>query len=340
MSREHILQEKLNFRGILSCIVNSLLNRSKGNGGLLVSLPTSIGGYRLIHPILEGKEPKFYQFGIYQNLKGERAIAKQWIGKIKNTNYYWLLNEINVYQGVWYLYKKNTQLRKRYPHIHFPKLLAVRKKSDRLIMLLEEVKGKSLEALEVSARIPVYEEVISFFQELGGHLEAPVSKIFKKRNAWVIGILFLIHLMRAILKHPKYLPSLGKATALFIIRFPKLVRDKDVSLVHRDLMPANIFVKGKEIQIIDLQLLCITHRILEVVAINLGRWKNPLHWHFFKSTKTMEKVFSNPHSLAVYQALALYLSIFNLANTYSIPHKVAHDYLKYWLKPPIRMSNK
>src|SRR3989344_9447465 len=101
MSRGHIIQEKLNFRGILACIVNSLLNRSKGNGGILVSLPVSIGGYRLIHPILEDKEPKFYQFGMYQYSKGERAIAKQWSGKIKNTNYYWLLNEINAYQGVW-----------------------------------------------------------------------------------------------------------------------------------------------------------------------------------------------------------------------------------------------
>src|SRR3990167_254124 len=148
MKQENVVPKKLYFRGILVCMLNSLVGRSVKNEMTLVSFPTSIGGYRLIHPILECKEPKFYQFGLYQNSEGKQAIAKQWSGTRKNLNYYWLLNEINAYRGVWYLYKKNPELQKHYPHIHIPKLLAVKKKSDRLIMLLEEVKGKSLETIK------------------------------------------------------------------------------------------------------------------------------------------------------------------------------------------------
>lgn len=340
MRREGIIQEEMNFLETLLCIVSSVFSRSKGDGNMLASFPTSIGEYQLIHPILEHKEPKFYRLGLYQNPAGKQAIAKQWRGKRKNMNYYWLINEINAYRGIQYLYEKNKKLQKHYPHVRFPELLAVKKGSNHLVMLLEKVEGELLETLEVPARMPVYEEVISFFRELGDHLDTSTARIFRRRSAWTIGTLFLIHLTRAVIKHPKWLPSLGRAALLFVIRFPKLLRDKDISLVHRDLLPWNIILKDKEIWVIDFQLLTITHRMHELVSLNIRRWEDPSHWHFFKSTKTMEKVFSNPHSLAVYQALALYLSIFNLANTYSIPHKVAHDYLKYWLKPPIRMSNK
>lgn len=340
MRREGIIRENLNFLETLLCIVNSVLNRSKSDGNTLASFPFSIGEYKLIHPILEHKEPRFYRLGLYENPAGEQAIAKQWRGKRKNMNYYWLINEINAYQEIQYLYEKNKMLQKRYPHVRFPKLLAVKKKPDQLVMLLERAEGELLETLEVPARMPVYEEIILFFRELGNHLDASTARIFRKRSAWTIGILFFMHLIRAVIKHPQWLPSLGRATLLFVIRFPELVKDKEVSLVHRDLVPWNIILKDKEIWVIDFQLLTITHRMYELVALNSRQWEDPAHWRFFQSTKTMKKVFSNPHSFAVYQALALYISIFNLANHYSIPHEVAYDYLKYWLKSPAGISNK
>ena len=339
MRQENVVLKKLHFHEVLVCMLNSLIGRSIKNEMTLVSFPTSIGGYRLIHPILECKEPKFYQFGLYQNSEGKQAIAKQWSGTRKNLNYYWLLNEINAYRGVWYLYKKNPELQKHYPHIHIPKLLAVKQKSDRLIMLLEEVKGKSLETIKIPARIPIYEEVISFFRELGNHLDVSTSQMFRKRSAWTTGFLFIAYLGRAILKHPEQLPVLMKATFLFARRFPKLIQDKDISLVHRDLTPSNIFLQGKEIWIIDFQLLVITHRIFELAALNLKRWKDRHYWHLFQSTQTMKNMLNNPDSFAVYQALTIYLSVLNFVNTYQVSHEAVYDYLQYWLQQNRKLTS-
>src|SRR3989304_9907712 len=116
--------------------------------------PRYIGDFRFVSHIKKKGFKKSYMLAIYENQKGEKAVAKMRSTKIKGYHYYSLLNEVNSYDTV---NKALTRIGDKIPpefkHMYIPTLLRKVQTEEYLIALIEYVDEKTAENLSSREKI-------------------------------------------------------------------------------------------------------------------------------------------------------------------------------------------
>lgn len=324
--------EKFNMRSALWFLIMHYWKKDSMKQKL--SLPGSIDNYRLVAPVVREPGDDEYQLAIYQDGFGRKGIAKQWCGSKKDIRYYWLQNEIRVYQGINYLQEiqKNTIFEK-FPHITIPKLLKVIQEKNRIILFIEMIDGERIKNFPMSKRVEVFEVVLNYFNFLAGHTnEASLNKFFLKRRSWQIILLFFLVLVKSALMYPSVWRDLLRGAGVFIRFIPLIVKQKQLIFVHRDLTCHNILItKDKKIGIIDFELSVLCNPMFEITQIVTGSWRQENFWQEFYKLPTMKKILSNPKLNSLYRAFSVYTAVHRLASSPAQDFNLHLSYLRHAL---------
>lgn len=305
-------------------------------------VPERIGAYRLVRTIEKANSSgNQYQFGIYKDAAGKQLFAKQWSGLVKNIEYFWLFNEIEVYRVVNMISaKEHDSIIKKFPHIHVPRLIATLREESRLLLLTEHVEGKDLELAPQDEGIRAMEEAAEYFMEISGHITPHMLRSFIKRGFTYIVGNFFVMFIRAAVRNPKIIPSLARALVAFTMRLRSLFKTSELKLVHRDITYFNILFQKEKLYLIDYELSVLTHPLFEITQIITGAWRRKGFWEIFYASDTMKKIFAHKTSRDSYWALTLYTAFHRMATCPRKEFNLHYSYLRHALEYPKTQEKK
>lgn len=297
------------------------------------ALPRHIASYRLVKRIERPVGDREFQFGLYRDDQGKEAIVKQWSGSKKDFGYYWLKNEIAVYQQFTSLYRATAPvLANLFPRIRPPNLLAVVQGPEQLLLLAENVAGQSL-ADKPAVAIETFEEALRYLAYINEFFTPKARRHFLKRGMWYVVGLFPLLLLRAFFRNPKQLRQLAKAGLEFGRLIPLLLENNELSFIHRDLTYFNLFITPEnDIRILDFELSVLAHPIFELTTIVTGSWYRENFLQEFYKLKVMKQVLSHHPSFEIYRGLSIYTAVHRLATTVKTELPNHYFYLEHALK--------
>lgn len=343
----HMSNKKESFDStILQKIIMFFVNRkvTKSMAGR-PGLPKKIDDYILIDTIYRPPGDDQYQFGIYQNSRGKKGIVKQWDGKRKDGDYFWLVNEIKIYQGLDQVYKKyGKQISKKFPKTTVPKLLKVIKEKNRLVLFMEMLEGKTLDSINsMPKRMAAFQDVIRYFQYIGKLLgRSKLDKYFLSRKiGHTIAILAYMFLRVSVLYPRKFFYYIW-GTLVFISCLPAMIKHNKFTFVHRDLTYMNVLVlKDGRFGAIDFELAVYTHPLYEITQIVTGSWRRKNFWQEFYKLEIMKEILSDKLSCQVYKGLTIFTAIHRMATSPKKDFIMHFSYLLHGLKlKPIQKDKK
>lgn len=298
--------------------------------------PQAIGNYVFDTQFNVTKMHRSFSFGIYKGRKNKKAIAKIWTGDVKNFDYYSLKNEIIFYQFVHSISKDYpAEMKKYFPHIHVPQLIEVNETETQLLVLIEEITLPPLKFSSSSKKVTVYEKVIQYLSYVGSFEQVKNSGIAHRTIAQII-IIFYLASGLALVRRPQEWLRICKSIGMFTLRLPHLITDQRTTIAHRSLEDHNIFAEGKEIALIDFQLTVITHPFIEVAQLLFFSWNDEEFRQKFLHSHVVSQILGDHKNASVFQALALYTGIHQLAEAVA-PKQQVMEFLNYSLtmaQPP------
>lgn len=290
-------------------LLKSQLHVSKKREAKRILFPKEIKGFYFVKEIFKKRIHRPYKFAVYKNKSGKKVIAKAWIGKQKNFDYYSLLNEKNVYKELNNIYKaKRVKIPDNYKKIYIPKLVDFIQDNNKLMLLIEMVNYQRIDRLSIKRRIEIYETLISYFNFIGKVLIKKKNISLTRRS--IHSFIFLLPFIttKAMVRYPKLVPILAKSFTHFMLLSYKLFKERDLTFIHKSLQVSNILSDGKKINIVDFQLSLIGHPILELAQLIIfSRYDKRFIKEFYNSN-LMKKILQNKRSLLTYEALSIYVS--------------------------------
>ncbi|MBP7740589.1 phosphotransferase [Candidatus Woesebacteria bacterium] len=210
---------------------------------------------------------------LYKDEKGNKVVAKIWMGRVKNSSYFSLLNECKSYEMI---HKAFPRIEKTYSknikNIRFPKLVFYIEEEKSLILLIEFIDGKSLDTFDDNKIIKTYFSVIEFLHLFSSQLTDKEKGMIKNRKNLNFVIFYLYTLILSSLKRPQMLRSLIKGLILVIKNVKFLFIRRQSGFVHGDLNFKNIYFNKGYIYIMDLEFSMICDRLFEFSAISRYCW--------------------------------------------------------------------
>lgn len=239
-------------------------------------LPKSVGNFAFIERFK--KETiilPVFQYGIYENNNGQRALAKYWQGKSKNLAYFTLKNEINIYKTLNHVQSKlRGKIPKELKSISIPQILLSEENNNSLIVLIEFIDNAKIAQNEnPKNKIKIYLKVIDYLKFLGDNLSEDEKSRISVRTSLNLVFLYPFILIKSILTHPKNAADMLKASLVFLRSIPLLLKDNRMTLSHRDLRFKNILIKNKKIYLIDLEYCAFTNPFYELANSFHSYWK-------------------------------------------------------------------
>lgn len=331
MKRQELRDQLFGFWKLITTWVTSGRNDTPK---IAAHFPQAIGNYTFDKPFDTQKFHRSFSFGVYKGRKNKKALAKVWTGDVKNFDYYSLKNEIIFYQFVEYITKEyKEEFQKYFPDIRIPQLIEVSETDHQLLMLIEEISLPPLKFSSVSKKVSVYEKVMQYLLYLGSFPQVRNSGISYRSITQIIIIFYLASGLALVRRPQQWLPII-KSIGIFTLRIPQLVTDHRTTIAHRSLEDHNIFAQGKEIVLIDFQLTVITHPFLEVMQSLFFSWNDLEFRKKFLSSGIVKEATGDTKNAKVFQALALYTAIHQLAEAVT-PKEQALSFLEYGLHIPV-----
>lgn len=334
---ENIFTIKFKFKVLTQIILGyfwSFLNLSKKDKKY--DFPLEIGGYKFVEEFKpQTKAVTGFKIGIYEDADKNRAIAKIYYQASKNIEYYWLINEIKVYLGFNYLYAKyGKQIKERFPDISVPRMIDCQINQDETILLTEFLEGENIENLSPKKEAVILNRVLEYFYFLGKFSnDKNLNKFFIKRGNcfYLMGASF--YALKTIFRFPSLTLKIFSAYLFFIFNFINLFKQRNISIVHRDLNLRNILMdkKNDKINIIDFGLTICSNRLFDMVAVNkrafiVGELSEEL-----KGKGFMQKIIKDEINFLNFKTLSAYLAICVLAICPIEYKEDSYNYLKYVL---------
>ncbi len=279
----------------------------------LTIFPNRIGEYVFVKEFFPQRSSKTYRYGIYKNGSGEKAIAKQWIGKKHSLPWYSLANEISVYRVLQETLRAHPEVTEKFPHIHIPRFIDEVEDKKSLILLIECLEeSKPLIEFPEEKRLETYAQVLGYLAFLGKYIKGKRLVSISHRTAWHTVILFPIIFARALLRHPSCIVFIFRSAIAYMRRIPCLFK-AGVSFSHRDLGGWNILARGDDVWIIDFQLAVLTHPLFDAVSIALKTWEDPNFGKKFLESVYMKELLAKECSRKEFLALSAHLALYNLS---------------------------
>lgn len=213
-----------------------------------VSIKKNIGKYHLVKEFTKLGNPR-YAIGLYK--KGtKRYVIKTWYSKVRDLDYYSLINEYIV-NGIFD--KKNVKNRSE---IFFPGSVELISGNHSLSAVFEYIPGKKLSEYPIQFQLKTLEEVIGRLTVLSSHLTPTQLSNLDTRGFWFYLITLIPLTLTALIKSDK------KRTILksFFLCILGVVTDKNnqLHLAHRDLNCENIILRGNHIYLLDAERMVLT----------------------------------------------------------------------------------
>ncbi len=221
------------------------LNESLEHSGT----PKRVGRFNLVSILDKARENPYRNFevGIYEFAE-KKYFIKTWQGRVKDTNYYSLINE---YLVTGMLYKKTKSV----GELKFAQPIDIVESKDRLSAVYEFIVGQNLDKENIEKQAEVINKIIKSLQIISNSLtEKEKNQLTKRSIFFYLIFLPLLTLMLMIR---------GKNRKIIFSQFVKSVFNtsffnKELTLAHRDLDPNNILISGKLIYLLDNERVVLT----------------------------------------------------------------------------------
>lgn len=293
--------------------------------------PPKINDFTFVKEFYPDKRVRHFDFAIYENENGKRVVAKQWNKSCKYIDYFWLINEINVYKEIHRVVGDFPEISRKYPTIKIPKLFGVFKKERSLTILIEEIDGQSIKILPVEKQIEIFQDVIGYLFFLGGKMDRSAKNILIRRSFWYIAAMFPPIFIIATINNPKKLFYFLSGAASFFLNFLRIDNKKDEGLVHRDLSTDHLIIKQDSVWVIDFQVSVIANPAFEIIGLMSNLWKNSDISEDLKKRIIEETVKNDKNRFYAYKTLSIYTAFYNLGVDKSMTSEQAISYLNYSL---------
>lgn len=258
-------------------ILKSKLNNSKAQ------IPNSIGKYQLVK-ILKN-DPYFNNYSVGEYTYNDQSyFIKTWRGKIKDLNYYSLINEYKVNNILFRYLSKSTD------KISVPQPIDLIYGKNSVSIVLTFLKGKTLNTFSTDKQAEVIKDILTELKNVTNHLSDKDMKIFSKRGfTFYISLLPFITIAAVLsdFKNTKlYITSSIKSVNyLWNIRHKKLV------LCHRDLLPENIMIQNEKIYILDSERAVLTYDNYDLYYLSLNHDNLNLYKKVVKRNIKLSNIF-------------------------------------------------
>jgi serine/threonine protein kinase len=234
------------FFGSLGIIINRLLFKNRINPPLL------IGKYRLVRLIPAHSSANNVSLGIYE-YRNKRFFIKTWFGKIKDLNYYYLVNQLRTSD---FLFSKLMQL--RFPQsVYFPEVVGHVHNPDSLSVITKFISGRELGDYPVEQQAYAIAASMAALQKISDNLSPSEKKLFLSQGPVSQAILLPIIGLALIVASPENIAAI--LTQLFrCVKLLPRTLGQTLVLSHRDLTPDNILLSRHRIYILDTELAALT----------------------------------------------------------------------------------
>lgn len=293
-------------------------------------LPGRIGHFVLVEEIHQEKRNREYNYGLYRDSLGKRALAKQLRYPQSTLAAYWLMNEIRVYETLWLVLETHPESERKFPHIHIPKLLDVRETAGQALFLLEYIEGSPLRESAEEYQGQVLSNVVEYLTWLGKGVATNQLFPLKRRTALQALLILPIIVIRSLWRFPQHGWLIIRASITYGALFPKLLKNETLRFAHRDLGLDNILVRNEEVWLIDFQIAALTHPLFDRVALLLKLWDTPT---LFQRVALLEQG-TNKNDKTAIRALAIYLALHNLSLRSGREEEGVIAFLGYYLAAP------
>lgn len=216
------------------------------------SIPLVISGYTLIKSIPKDIPFKNFSLGIYQK-DNETVFIKTWQGKIKDLNYYSLVNEYYMNN---FLYKKFLRMKGKI-NIRLPKVIAYDRTEQSFSVIFEYIEGDLLSRMSEHMQIKVITSIQKKLAVISASLTEEERRIFSKRT--LAFYLFTLPFLSC------FLMLTNRASTITLLQgiwksFSEIMilAGKKLTIAHRDLTPINIICNKKNYYVIDTERMVLT----------------------------------------------------------------------------------
>jgi hypothetical protein len=235
------------------------------------SFPEAVGKYRLSKQMHHLKSFNIYSHAIYTDNKGNKYFAKAWFGNSYDSAYFWLKNEIYVYESALFVNKTGT-------HKYSPSSISIPKfeccyENDKCLILLCEYISNPQNTSDPDKIIDYYNSAIRFMHSYSTQFHKRLkSRIFQIRPFYLI---LSIPLMSVILlfNKPKYFKHLLNITGYLFLNLSGIFHGDWNILIHRDLRESIIKTRN-QLYLVDWQTAVFSHPAMELASLICTYWEN------------------------------------------------------------------
>lgn len=252
---------------------------------------TIIGNYQLKSSITKKYGFKNFFTGIY-TYNNKKVFIKTWSGKVKDINYYLLMNEYII--GI--TLKNKLHSLQTNNRITFPQILDYHKTQNSFSIIYDFISGKPLSSYNKSKQAAVLFKSLQLLSEISGKLNKNEKENISKRSI-LFYYLSLPILTSCVLLSNRIHWKIIVISFLDSLKEIKSIKNTGLMLAHRDLNPNNILIYKKTAYILDCERVILTVPCYDIVHMLVARGnkhiKNSLLKQFNKSKYTVSTFLKN-----------------------------------------------
>lgn len=273
-----------------------------------MNFPPRIGEYIFTRELSPKAVSPDYRFGLYANMQGQEGFCKLWTQAGPNKGERELANETAIFRAL-----SSLDPVVQYSDIHIPRYLDSGATPTSRYLLVEYCPGEYLsETATKTELLANYQHIIEYFQLLSTK-ESFRAQVSARRTAWQLWFFYLIHLANALLLQPGLI-GLGLLSLWPVSRgLWEMGWSQSNSLVHRDLGGYNNTLwQSNRVIVIDFQLGCLTHPLMEWANCIATRENDPEFLEVFFASDVWDKIDSVGSQRRIFLALVIYGVMINI----------------------------
>lgn len=236
----------------------AFLLRSYGHHGNTV-LPLDVAGYKLIHK-LESQNTSPFKVGLYQDHRGKKVVIKIWQGEYKDIYYFNLVHQAECLSVLNSIHSRiHLNISSKIRHVRTPEMISFTDRNKQAILITEYISGQPLKNIKSAAsQIKYYQFILDYLKVISSNCSSKEIDILGKKTLSYYFVIFPIIWTVALLENPKLFILLMKLLPAYFYSGFSLKGNTDLTIVHGDLNLNNIYIKGKNIYLLDIEQLSYT----------------------------------------------------------------------------------